>query len=45
GGRGRKRKRWREEDHKLFVKGLDLYGRKWKLIRKLLPGKTLTQVQ
>ncbi|CAN0227146.1 unnamed protein product, partial [Discosporangium mesarthrocarpum] len=37
--------RWLEEDHKTFIRGLEMYGKKWKLIRELLPGKTLSQIR
>lgn len=33
------------QEHELFLKGLELYGRKWTKIQALIPNKTVTQVR
>jgi hypothetical protein len=32
------------QEHELFLKGLELFGRKWTKIQAMVPNKTVTQV-
>ncbi|CAM9538801.1 unnamed protein product [Discosporangium mesarthrocarpum] len=38
-------KTWSKEEHAVFLGGLKMFGRRWKLIHQLLPGKSLMQVR
>ena len=37
--------RWSKEEHDLFLKGLGIYGPKWKKFKNLIKSRTLTQVR
>lgn len=37
--------RWSEEEHELFLKGLQKFGRCWKDISELIPTRTVVQVR
>ena len=37
--------RWREEEHDLFIKGLNKYGRKWKKISLMVKTRTAVQIR
>ena len=37
--------RWSEEEHDKFLKGLELYGTKWKNFNKLIKSRTLGQIR
>ena len=37
--------RWTEEEHALFLQGLDAYGREWKKIATLIPTRTVVQIR
>jgi SHAQKYF class myb-like DNA-binding protein len=39
------RGRWRKEEHDLFLKGLELYGRDWKKIESLVGTRTGPQIR
>ncbi|KAL5752305.1 hypothetical protein ACOSP7_022489 [Xanthoceras sorbifolium] len=39
-----KRIAWSENEHRLFLKGHEIYGRRWKTISKFMKTKTPTQV-
>ena len=41
----RTRERWTAREHELFLDGLERFGKKWKLIKELIPTKTVTQVR
>lgn len=43
--RDRRRERWTQEEHELFLKGLSEYGRKWVKIQSLLPHKSASQIR
>ena len=37
--------RWRKDEHELFLKGLQLYGRDWKKIEVLVGTRTGPQIR
>jgi len=37
--------RWTKEEHDLFLKGLELYGREWKKIAAIIPTRTVVQIR
>lgn len=37
--------RWRDEEHELFLKGLNKYGRKWKKISLMVKTRTAVQIR
>lgn len=37
--------RWTREEHQLFVKGLELYGKGWKKIASLIKTRTVVQIR
>lgn len=37
--------RWREEEHDIFLKGLNKYGRKWKKISMMVKTRTAVQIR
>jgi len=37
--------RWTEEEHQLFLQGLEQYGKVWKMIATLVKSRTSAQVQ
>ena len=37
--------RWRKEEHELFLKGLQIYGRDWKKIEQLVGTRTGPQIR
>lgn len=39
------RGRWKKEEHELFLKGLELYGRDWKNIEQLVGSRTGPQIR
>jgi SHAQKYF class myb-like DNA-binding protein len=41
----RRRERWTPQEHKLFLEGLQRYGRRWTKIQALLPHKTAAQIR
>lgn len=41
----KKRERWSEGEHTLFLQGLKTFGRKWTQIQTLLPHKTTSQIR
>jgi len=40
-----KRGRWAREEHKQFLKGLQLYGKQWTLISDMIPSRTPVQIR
>lgn len=40
-----KRGRWDKYEHSLFVKGLQIYGRQWKLIAEMIKTRTAVQIR
>jgi hypothetical protein len=36
--------RWTQQEHELFVKGLELHQKQWKLIADLIKTRTVVQV-
>ena len=36
--------RWTQQEHDLFVKGLNMYSKQWKLIADLIKTRTVVQV-
>ena len=37
--------RWTREEHHLFVKGLEMYGKGWKKIASLIKTRTVVQIR
>jgi len=37
--------RWTSEEHNLFLKGLELHGKGWKKIAKLIKTRTVVQIR
>ena len=37
--------RWTQKEHALFVKGLELYNKQWKLIAELVKTRSVVQVR
>jgi len=37
--------RWTEEEHQLFLNGLEMYGREWKKIAGIIPTRTVVQIR
>ena len=37
--------RWTQEEHKVFLKGLEQYGKQWKLIAAMIGTRTVVQVR
>lgn len=37
--------RWTQEEHQLFLKGLQLYNRQWRLIADLVKTRTVVQIR
>ena len=36
--------RWTQQEHDLFVEGLNMYSKQWKLIADLIKTRTVVQV-
>lgn len=37
--------RWLDEEHKLFLQGIETYGREWKMVQKMIPTRTVVQIR
>lgn len=37
--------RWNEEEHMLFLKGLEIYGKSWKKISQIVKTRTVVQIR
>lgn len=37
--------RWTHEEHELFIKGLRLHNKQWKLIAELIQTRTIVQIR
>lgn len=37
--------RWSNEEHDLFIRGLELYGKGWKKIANLIKTRTVVQIR
>lgn len=37
--------RWTREEHQLFIKGLEMYGKGWKKIASLIKTRTVVQIR
>eukprot|EP01031_Cornospumella_fuschlensis_P048068 gene48068-58881_t len=37
--------RWTREEHQLFIKGLEMYGKGWKKIANLIKTRTVVQIR
>ena len=37
--------RWTNEEHRLFLKGLELHGKGWKKIASLIKSRTVVQIR
>lgn len=42
---GTRNGRWTSEEHGLFLKGLQLYGKDWKMISNLVKTRSLVQIR
>lgn len=45
GSENKRRERWTDEEHELFLDGLETFGRKWKKIQTYVRSKTSVQVR
>jgi len=37
--------RWTQEEHELFLKGLQIYNKQWKLIADMIKTRTVVQIR